>query len=59
MELHGCNCGNLPWHDHYMGQEQDENGCWGPRWDMDDIGRVWVDWKDVARAFIMEAPREG
>lgn len=57
-----CRCGGLPAHDHYMGQVAEKWGdalqqgvayddlVWGPRYDLDDIGRVWVPWKQVARA---------
>jgi hypothetical protein len=45
-----CTCGGLPAHDHYMGQGPDERGVWGPVWDLEEVGRVWIDWKEVARA---------
>lgn len=51
MEMIACQCDDLPAHDHYMGQAPDGNGVWGPVWDMDDIGRVWVPWKTVAKTF--------
>lgn len=50
MILTACNCDGLPAHDHLMGHRLDESGVMGPWWDMDSIGRVWVDWKAVARA---------
>jgi hypothetical protein len=59
MEEIACTCGGLPAHDHYMGQaEQDYQGfkAWGPVYDPDDIGRIWVPWKDVARALIIGRP---
>jgi hypothetical protein len=46
----GCNCGDLPAHDHFMGLGPDARGVWGPIWGGEfEIGRVWVDWKEVAR----------
>lgn len=53
MEMVGCQCDGLPAHDHYMGKAQDERGVWGAVWDPSDVGRVWVDWKAVARALMM------
>lgn len=57
MEMIGCNCDGLPTHDHFMGHEL-KDGVWGPRWDLNDIGRVWVDWKAVARA-LLKSPSLG
>lgn len=54
MEMIACTCDGLPAHDHFMGQEL-KDGVWGPRWDLNDVGRVWVDWKAVARALTREA----
>lgn len=54
MDMIACTCDDLPPHDHYMGQGADDRGFMGPIWDLDDIGRVWVPWKQVARAFITE-----
>lgn len=51
MEMIACQCDGLPAHDHFMGHAPDERGFMGPVWDMDDIGRVWVPWKEVAKAF--------
>lgn len=49
-----CQCDGLPPHDHYMGQEFREYSdgimAWGPRYDLSDIGRVSVPWKEVARS---------
>jgi hypothetical protein len=55
-----CTCDDLPAHDHFMGwADQDYHGvkAWGPVYDSEDIGRIWVPWKDVARALITDTPR--
>lgn len=55
MEMIACTCGGLPSHDHLMGGHvQHADGSFGPRWDYDDIGHVWVDWKAVARALMKD-----
>lgn len=51
MNMIACTCDNLPAHDHFMGQEL-KDGVWRPRWDLNDIGRIWVDWKQVARGLL-------
>jgi hypothetical protein len=52
MEMEACNCGGLPAHDHYIDYRRP---TWVPVWDQDDIGRIWVRWKDVARALIIDS----
>lgn len=49
MVLESCNCGGLPAHDHYV-----PGASFGMTWDANEIGRVWVDWRAVARALMAE-----
>ena len=56
MEVYACSCAGLPPHDHYIGQAPDANGVWGPVWDTDDVGRLWVDWRAIARVLIVQGP---
>lgn len=55
-----CQCGNLPSHDHWIRTAEpfvDDGGCLTHGYfDLDDIGRIWVDWKEVARALTTEGP---
>lgn len=53
MEI-ACNCDGLPAHDHFMGHELNKNSVFGPVWDLESIGRIWVDWKAFARALARE-----
>lgn len=46
MELIACTCDGLPPHDHYVGWNVTE----GSLWESDEIGRIWVDWKAVAKS---------
>lgn len=63
MEV-ACRCDGLPSHDHRIRNktfaEMTDEERWRyseggevyepTRFDPDDIGRIWVDWKEVARA---------
>lgn len=63
-----CQCGGLPAHDHRIPnrpfeqmteaeRDQYRNGdkFYEPyHFDMIDVGRVWVDWKKVAKALMTE-----
>lgn len=62
-----CHCDGLPPHDHHIGNGmvpmEYRNGAgqviatgeaYGPVYDYDDVGRVWVDWRAVARSLIAE-----
>lgn len=57
-----CQCGGLPPHDHWIRTEKpfvdEDRYLTHGYFDMDDIGRVWVDWKAVARALTTETERE-
>ncbi len=53
METTACCCDGIPAHDHYLGFHQID-GVWRALYDPDDIGHLWVDWKAVARALILE-----
>jgi hypothetical protein len=54
MEMYACTCDGLPAHDHFMGHRVGADGVYGPVWDQEDIGHVWVDWKKVSRALMQE-----
>lgn len=43
----------LPPHDHFMGHAPDAEGVWGPVYDADEVGRVSVDWKALARRLML------
>lgn len=49
-----CECDGLPAHDHFMGFGV-VDGFYQGIYDADDIGRVGVPWKDVARELCREA----
>lgn len=49
MEVLACHCSGLPAHDHYMGFHC-VNGIWQAKYDPDDVGRIWIDYKRLARA---------
>lgn len=49
-----CQCEGIPPHDHFMGCAV-QDGVYRARYDYDDIGRVWVDWRAVARALMAKA----
>lgn len=53
MEMMACTCSDLPAHDHFMGMHE-LDGVWQARWDRKDVGRIWVDWKKVARALMRD-----
>lgn len=44
----------LPPHDHRVGFGMDGRGIYGPVYDFNDVGRVWVDWKEVAHALLVD-----
>jgi hypothetical protein len=52
----GCTCENLPAHDHHMGNAV-INGVYQAVYDRNDVGRIWVDWKAVAKALMIEQRR--
>jgi hypothetical protein len=52
MEVYGCTCSNTPTHDH-IGAFKVIDGV-GQCEYTDEIQKIWVDWKAVARALIME-----
>lgn len=52
METVACQCDGLPPHDHFMGSEVVDD-VYQAVYDWEDVGRVWVDWRAVAKALTV------